>query len=335
MKRKIALFISLLLICSFSLVGCGIGRENFLSSSENNTSQGENSFSGKYKNFTFENMSIDIPKSWSEKDDHPNYCFYDQHDDMFLINIDDLEDSSFGNLFFEYYKENTSNSIKNYNEILSESYLVGNELAYHYEYTGMMKDQECYMNSYLVYYGNKLYILSFVSQGTKQCSEFDDEELMMIISVKFNISSNNKSKSITDSPTEAPTTEEETEEPTTQMTDALHELYNDDRITLSFYQIHDYEYDPNESRIEFWAENKTDKNLTIQSDLVSVNGISYKGNMSGQVLPHTKGIIEMRFDQKIPVDMPSSIGMKISYFDGILGDTIDENEIVIPETKIQ
>lgn len=131
------------------------------------------------------------------------------------------------------------------------------------------------------------------------------------------------------------TTEIETEEPTTEMSDALHELYSDNNITLSYYQMHDYEYDPEEKRIEFCVENKTDKQLTIQSSLVSVNGISYKGNMSDEVLPNTKGIIEMNVYQKIPVDTPSRIGITINYFDGLLGDTINEHEIVISEKGIK
>ena len=131
------------------------------------------------------------------------------------------------------------------------------------------------------------------------------------------------------------TTEIETEEPTTEMSDALHELYSDNNITLSYYQMHDYEYDPEEKRIEFCVENKTDKQLTIQSSLVSVNGISYKGNMSDEVLPNTRGIIEMNVYQKIPVDTPSRIGITINYFDGLLGDTINEHGIVIPEIEIK
>lgn len=139
----------------------------------------------------------------------------------------------------------------------------------------------------------------------------------------------------TEIPTEAPTTEKETEEPTTEMSDALHELYSDNNITLSYYQMHEYKYDPEETRIEFLAENKTDKQLTIQSDIVSVDGISYKGNMSEKVLPNTKGVIEMNVYQKIPVDNPSSIGITINYFDGTLGDTINEHGIVIPEIEIK
>lgn len=135
-------------------------------------------------------------------------------------------------------------------------------------------------------------------------------------------------------PTTETPTEIETEEATTEMSDALHELYSDDNITLSYYQMHDYEYDPEEKRIEFCVENKTDKQLTIQSSLVSVNGISYKGNMSDEVLPNTKGIIEMNVYQNIPVDSPSSIGITINYFDEISGGTIDKNNIVIPEKKI-
>lgn len=191
--------------------------------------------------------------------------------------------------------------------------------------------KDTYNISYHFFANNGAYCMSYSSK--EPISESNSKLLEKIVETVAPSEITTEAPT-TEKATEKPT-EKETEQPTTQVSDALHELYNDDRITLSFYQIHDYEYDPNESRIEFWAENKTDKNLTIQSDLVSVNGISYKGNMSGQVLPHTKGIIEMRFDQKIPVDMPSSIGMKISYFDGILGDTIDENEIVIPETKIQ
>lgn len=129
-------------------------------------------------------------------------------------------------------------------------------------------------------------------------------------------------------------TEAITENPTTQITDSLKELYNDDRITLSFYQMHEYKYDPDETRIEFYVENKTDKQLTIQSDIVSVNGISYDGNMSEKVLPNTKRVIEMNVYQKIPVESPSSFGITINYFDGTLGDTINEHGIVIPEVKI-
>lgn len=142
----------------------------------------------------------------------------------------------------------------------------------------------------------------------------------------------------TEKPTEAPTTEKPTEpiteESTTQISEAIHELYNDDRITLSFYQMHEYKYDPDETRIEFYVENKTDKQLTIQSDIVSVNGISYDGNMSEKVLPNTKRVIEMNVYQKIPVESPSSFGITINYFDGTLGDTINEHGIVIPEVKI-
>lgn len=129
-------------------------------------------------------------------------------------------------------------------------------------------------------------------------------------------------------------TETITEESTTQISETLHELYNDDRITLSFYQMHEYKYDPDETRIEFFVENKTDKQLTIQSDIVSVNGISYDGNMSEKVLPNTKRVIEMNVYQKIPVESPSSFGITINYFDGTLGDTINEHGIVIPEVKI-
>ena len=49
----------------------------------------------------------------------------------------------------------------------------------------------------------------------------------------------------------------------------------------------------------------------------------------------TKGIIEMNVYQKIPVDTPSRIGITINYFDGLLGDTINEHGIVIPEIEIK
>lgn len=67
-------------------------------------------------------------------------------------------------------------------------------------------------------------------------------------------------------------------------------VYQDDNVKLSFAGI-------GEDGVEFWIENRTDLNLTVQADSVSVNGISTSDIvMSDDVAPQSTGKVVAKCD---------------------------------------
>lgn len=60
-------------------------------------------------------------------------------------------------------------------------------------------------------------------------------------------------------------------------------VYEDNNVKISFSEI-------TEDGVEFWVENLTNANITIQADTISINGISTNDiTMSDDVAPHSKG----------------------------------------------
>lgn len=67
-------------------------------------------------------------------------------------------------------------------------------------------------------------------------------------------------------------------------------VYQDDNVKLSFAGI-------GEDGVEFWLENRTELNLTVQADSVSVNGISASDIvMSDDVAPQSTGKVVAKCD---------------------------------------
>ena len=67
-------------------------------------------------------------------------------------------------------------------------------------------------------------------------------------------------------------------------------VHEDDNVKMSFAGI-------GEDGVEFWLENRTDLNLTVQADSVSVNGISTSDIvMSDDVAPQSTGKVVAKCD---------------------------------------
>lgn len=76
-------------------------------------------------------------------------------------------------------------------------------------------------------------------------------------------------------------------------------LYSDNNIDVRFFKTYTEEkYDRIEHGIYFQVTNKTDVELTFQSNSISVNGISYsKVSGSDSVSANSTGFIEFEFDE--------------------------------------
>lgn len=89
-------------------------------------------------------------------------------------------------------------------------------------------------------------------------------------------------------------------------------LYEDERVKIYFKEI-------GESGVEFWVENLTDVNITIQADSVSINGTSSNSIiMSDDVAPQSKGKVIAKCDDFGDVSKTETVGgqLRIIDFDG-------------------
>lgn len=75
-------------------------------------------------------------------------------------------------------------------------------------------------------------------------------------------------------------------------------LYSDNNIDVRFFKTYTEEkYDRIEHGIYFQVTNKTNVELTFQSNSISVNGISYEVSGSDSVSANSTGFIEFEFDE--------------------------------------
>lgn len=89
-------------------------------------------------------------------------------------------------------------------------------------------------------------------------------------------------------------------------------LYEDERVKIYFKEI-------GERGVEFWVENLTDVNITIQADSVSINGISSNSIvMSDDVAPQSKGKVIAKCEDFGDVSKVQTVGgqLRIIDFDG-------------------
>ena len=86
-------------------------------------------------------------------------------------------------------------------------------------------------------------------------------------------------------------------------------VHEDDNVKMSFAGI-------GEDGVEFWLENRTELNLTVQADSVSVNGISTSDIvMSDDVAPQSTGKVVAKCDD-FPEDMEvENVGGRFSIVD--------------------
>lgn len=86
-------------------------------------------------------------------------------------------------------------------------------------------------------------------------------------------------------------------------------LYEDERVKIYFKEI-------GERGVEFWVENLTDVNITIQADSVSINGISSNNIiMSDDVAPKSRGKVIAKCDDFEDVSKVETVGGQLRIID--------------------
>ena len=86
-------------------------------------------------------------------------------------------------------------------------------------------------------------------------------------------------------------------------------VYEDNNVKISFAGI-------SEDGVEFWVDNLTDVNITIQADSVSVNGISTNDiMMSDDVAPQSKGKVVAQCDDFTSVTNVETVGGQLRVID--------------------
>lgn len=86
-------------------------------------------------------------------------------------------------------------------------------------------------------------------------------------------------------------------------------LYEDERVKIYFKEV-------GEKGVEFWVENLTDVNITIQADSVSINGISTNSiMMSDDVAPQSKGKVVAKCDDFGDVSKVETVGGQLRIID--------------------
>lgn len=86
-------------------------------------------------------------------------------------------------------------------------------------------------------------------------------------------------------------------------------VYEDDKVKISFSGIE-------EKGVEFWCENLTDVNITIQADSVSINGISTSDiMMSDDVAPKSTGKVVAKCEDFAGTTDVESVGGQLRIVD--------------------
>lgn len=86
-------------------------------------------------------------------------------------------------------------------------------------------------------------------------------------------------------------------------------VYDDQYVTIAFDGIYDPEYSwSSYVEVKFMVTNKTDYELTFQSDAISFDGISYQLSGSEDVAPNSTGTISFDCYEDIPKNVTTSTG---------------------------
>lgn len=86
-------------------------------------------------------------------------------------------------------------------------------------------------------------------------------------------------------------------------------VYEDDKVKISFAGV-------GEKGVEFWCENLTDVNITIQADSVSINGISTSDiMMSDDVAPKSTGKVVAKCEDFIGTTDVENVGGQLRIVD--------------------
>ncbi|MGH0597504.1 hypothetical protein [Bacillus mycoides] len=87
------------------------------------------------------------------------------------------------------------------------------------------------------------------------------------------------------------------------------QVFEDDRVKISFVKL-------DTEGVKFLVENKTNVNITIQADSVSVNGFSAnKIMMSDNVAPNSKGFVTARTSELKDVGSPEKVSGSLRVID--------------------
>lgn len=101
-------------------------------------------------------------------------------------------------------------------------------------------------------------------------------------------------------------------------------LYEDDNVKIYFKCI-------GARGVEFWVENLTDVNLTIQADSISINGISTNDiMMSDDVAPQSKGKVVAKCNDFSGVDNVETVGGQLRIVDFSSWESYDATFINVP-----
>lgn len=139
-----------------------------------------------YDNYLLDNMTFNIPNSWTNTDDDEfDFCFADSLENCLFVTSDEYESSeSFADYSDEFVKRlGTRDDFKDLTEIKSEFIYIDGNYARNSHFTCAIDGQEMYVNLYLFEKDNRLYEIMFCSYGSQQSAEFDAEESNIIDSI--------------------------------------------------------------------------------------------------------------------------------------------------------
>lgn len=271
-----------------------------------------------YDNFKMKSMSYIVPQTWKTTDKEPYRYHYDTDGNMLMVYFTET-DSMINDLFFDGFikgfieSEDTTDIIE---QVKEYTYISGKR-AFHYVCTCKLNGKDMYMNIYGFIDSEIFYTFSFGSFGDKQSSEFDEAESKIINSLVFD--NDYVSEKPTNPPTEKqtePTTKKPTEPPTekpTDITEPMTLLYEDNEIAVYYSDI-ESGYRSDEIDVHLFVENKMNKSITVQSDTVILDGISYNDVIcSDPISANTRGMIEISVDGCNNTS-PKTVGADLRYF---------------------
>lgn len=102
-------------------------------------------------------------------------------------------------------------------------------------------------------------------------------------------------------------------------------VYEDEKVKINFKEV-------KKGAVIFLVENKTDINLTIQADTISINGFSYGSIvMSDDIAPQSKGFITARISELTSLEKVESVSGQLRVIDF---QTWDSYEVVFVNVQI-
>jgi predicted nucleic acid-binding Zn ribbon protein len=171
---------------------------------------------------------------------------------------------------------------------------------YRYEYysdAGYHK----YIDLYVFYQGNTMYLMCFNAQVSGENAEFEVDKAYILNDLSFDETTY----------TEPITTEPPTEKPT-DITEPMTLLYDDNNISV-YYSDVQQGYREDRVDVHLFVDNKTDKSIVVYSDTIILDKISYNDiYCADQISADTRGMIEISVNNCSNIK-PLSVGADLRY----------------------